>query len=83
MLTAARGGRVKLFPDPYDRCAIQVELTPLGRQIVEEHRLPDTAWTFTFLNGLEPRTMRSTAHVLHVLIRRLKRLEQIRATAPK
>jgi hypothetical protein len=35
--------------------------------------MPDFAWVFTLLRGLEPAAMRSTSHVLRVIRARLER----------
>jgi DNA-binding MarR family transcriptional regulator len=70
---AERTGAVELFAHPQDRRVIQVALSPLGRQTLETYRYPDIGWIFTLLNGLEAPRMRSTAHVLHVIARRLDR----------
>ena len=40
--------------------------------------MPQLAWLFTLLNGLEPAAMRSTHHVLRVIRLRLERYERDR-----
>jgi hypothetical protein len=75
-LAAAQAGVVELFPCPDHRQAIQVALTAAGRRQIEARRLPPLDWVFTLLNGLEPRAMRSTEHVLRVLAARLERYER-------
>jgi DNA-binding MarR family transcriptional regulator len=75
VLAAEKAGVVELFPDPDDRRALQVALTPRGRQTLESHRMPATVWIFTLLNGLERKAMQSTAHVLRVIALRLERYE--------
>jgi DNA-binding MarR family transcriptional regulator len=75
-LAAERAGVVELFPCLDDRRMIQVALTPAGRRRLEAERLPDLGWLFTLLNGLEPKVMRNTAHVLRVLAARLARYER-------
>jgi hypothetical protein len=53
--------------------ALQVALTPAGRRRLDAQRVPQFAWLFTLLNGLEPEAMRSTHHVLNVIRLRLER----------
>ena len=43
--------------------------------------MPQFAWVFTLLNGLEPAAMRSTEHVLRVIRLRLERYEKERRRA--
>jgi DNA-binding MarR family transcriptional regulator len=74
-LAAQAGGVVKVFPDPDDRRALQVALTPSGRRTLETDRLPSFIWTFTLLNGLERKAMQSASHVLRVIGQRLDRYE--------
>jgi DNA-binding MarR family transcriptional regulator len=66
-LAAEKAGVIELFPAPEDRRAFQVALTPAGRRMLEAQRMPDFAWLFTLLNGLEPAAMRSASHVLRVV----------------
>lgn len=80
-LMAAEAGLVELFPSPDDRRAWQVALTPGGRQALERQRMPPSDWLFTLLNGLEPKTMQSTHHVLRVIRLRLERYERDRRRA--
>jgi hypothetical protein len=69
---------VELFPAHDDRRALQVMLTARGRKELEAQRMPQFAWVFTLLNGLEPAAMRSTNHVLRVIRLRLERNERDR-----
>ena len=75
VVAAAKTGVVELFPDPDDRRALQVALTPRGRQTLESNRMPAAVWTFTLLNGLERAAMQSTTHVLRVIALRLERYD--------
>lgn len=77
-LATAKAGLVELFPAPDDRRVWQVAITPAGRRALERQRMPEFAWLFTLLNGLEPAEMRSTQHVLHVIRLRLERYEKER-----
>ena len=72
VLAVERASQVEVFPDPDDRRALQVALTPLGRRTLDAHRLPDSTWTFTLLNGLDPASMKSITNVLHVVTQRLE-----------
>lgn len=72
-LAAERRGLVELFTNPDDRRAIQVALAPRGRRELEAQRMPEFAWVFTLLGGLEPAAMRSTSRVLRVIRQRLQR----------
>ena len=72
-LETAETGLVELFQAPEDRRSSQVMLTPAGRRALDEQRMPQFAWMFTLLNGLEPAAMRSTHHVLRVIRLRLER----------
>jgi len=83
IVAAEKAGVVEVFPDPYDRRAFQVALTTSGRRTFENHRLPDMTWIFTLLNGLEPKAMQSTAHVLRVIGQRLERHEKERRGRPR
>ena len=76
ILAAEGAGHVELFPDPYDRRSFQVGLTPSGRRELARRRLPASDWAFMLLNGLEPRSMRTTAEVLGVIRERLRRYEK-------
>jgi DNA-binding MarR family transcriptional regulator len=76
ILAAEKAGAVELFPDPHDRRALQVALTPSGRRALEAHRLPGIAWVFTLLSGLEPSVMEATGNVLRVIRRRLEQHER-------
>jgi hypothetical protein len=58
-------------------------LTPRGRAEVEAARMPEFAWVFELLGGLEPRVMRDTQHVLAVIRRRLERARRDAALPPK
>jgi hypothetical protein len=49
--------------------------------MLEAQRMPDFAWLFTLLNGLEPAAMRSASHVLRVIRLRLERYEKDRRRA--
>jgi DNA-binding MarR family transcriptional regulator len=71
-LETARANLVELFQAPEDRRAWQVALTPAGRSCLEQQRMPQFAWLFTLLNGLEEAEMRRTAHVLRVIRLRLE-----------
>ena len=75
-LKTAEAGLVELFATPDDRRVLQVMLTPAGRRALERQRMPDFAWVFTLLNGLEPSAMRETNHVLRVLRLRLERYQR-------
>jgi DNA-binding MarR family transcriptional regulator len=77
-LETAEAGLVELFQAPDDRRAWQVALTPAGRRALDEQRMPQFAWLFTLLNGLEPAAMRSSTHVLRVIRLRLDRYERYR-----
>jgi len=80
-LKAAEQRLVELFPAHDDRRALQVMLTPHGRNELEAQRMPQLAWLLTLLNGLEPPRMRATNHVLRVLRLRLERDERDRRRA--
>jgi DNA-binding MarR family transcriptional regulator len=71
-LPLVQDGLLELFRPPDDRRVWQVMLTPKGRRALERQRTPDTVWMFTLLNGLDPRTMRATQHVLRVIRLRLE-----------
>jgi DNA-binding MarR family transcriptional regulator len=72
-LDAAAVGLVELFPSLDDKRSWQVALTPAGRAAVEARRMPDFAWVFTLLGGLEPSAMRDTERVLRTIRLRLER----------
>jgi len=72
-LAAERRGVVELFTAPDDRRALQVALSPRGRRVLEAQRMPEFAWVFTLLGGLELPAMRSTSRVLRVIRQRLER----------
>ncbi|HJR71233.1 MAG TPA: MarR family transcriptional regulator [Gammaproteobacteria bacterium] len=72
-VAAERRGVVELFTSPDDRRAIQVALSPRGRRVLEARRMPQFAWVFTLLGGLEPDAMRATSRVLRVIRQRLER----------
>ena len=80
-LNAAAAGLVELFQAPDDRRAWQVALTPGGRRALERQRMPQFAWVFTLLSGLDRAKMRSTQHVLRVMGLRLERYEKNRRRA--
>ncbi len=44
VLAAERAGEVEVAPDPRDRRAFNVELTPRGRRTVENERMPEISW---------------------------------------
>jgi DNA-binding MarR family transcriptional regulator len=73
-LSAVQTGVVELYQAPNDRRAWQVALTPSGRRVLEQQRMPQFAWLGTLLDGLKPEAMRLTEHVLHVIRLRLDRL---------
>jgi DNA-binding MarR family transcriptional regulator len=75
-LAAVEAGVVELYQPPNDRRAWQVALTPAGRRVLEQQRMPQFAWFDTLLGGLKPAAMRSTEHVLHVIRMRLEHLER-------
>ncbi len=75
-LKAAAADWVELFPSHDDKRALQVMLTPRGRKELEAQRMPQFAWVFMLLRGLEPGPMRTTSHVLRVLRLRLERYER-------
>ena len=72
-LAAENRSLVELFTAHDDRRAIQVALTAAGRKALDGARMPQFAWLFTLLGGLEPRAMRETGHVLRVIRQRLER----------
>jgi DNA-binding MarR family transcriptional regulator len=72
-LAAENRGLVELFTVHDDRRAIQAALTAAGRRALDSARMPQFAWLFTLLGGLEPRAMREAGHVLRVIRRRLER----------
>jgi DNA-binding MarR family transcriptional regulator len=72
-LEAATDGLVELFPSPDDKRSWQVALTPSGRAAVEARRMPEFAWAFTLLGGLEPSALRDTERVLRTIRLRLER----------
>jgi DNA-binding MarR family transcriptional regulator len=72
-LAAERRGVVELFTSPDDRRALQVALSPRGRRVLDAQRMPEFAWVFTLLGGLEPNAMRSMSRVLRVIRQRLER----------
>jgi len=72
-LAAEKRGVVELFTVHDDRRAIQVALTPVGRRALDGARMPQFAWLFTLLGGLEPHVMRETGRVLRVIRQRLER----------
>ena len=74
-IKAAQRGVVELLTAPDDRRVIQVVLTPAGRSALERQCMPQFAWVFTLLNGLDEDVMHETHHVLEVIRRRLERYE--------
>jgi DNA-binding MarR family transcriptional regulator len=72
-IAAERRGVVELFTSPDDRRALQVSLSPRGRRVLDAQRMPEFAWIFTLLGGLEPAAMRATSRVLRVIRQRLER----------
>jgi DNA-binding MarR family transcriptional regulator len=71
-LAAGERGVVELFPGHDGRRVWQVALTQGGRRLLASHRLPNLTWIFTLLNGLDTKPLRSAAHVLNVVRRRLE-----------
>jgi DNA-binding MarR family transcriptional regulator len=71
-LPLVEDGLLELFRPPDDQRVWQVVLTPKGRRALASQRTPDTVWMFTLLNGLDPREMRATQHVLRVIRLRLE-----------
>jgi DNA-binding MarR family transcriptional regulator len=83
-VAAARGSLLDLVPDPYDRRAIQIGLSPAGRRELGAARVRELVLVTTLLGGLADRHMRLVAHVLRVLRARLLRVghEQTAARPP-
>lgn len=80
-LSAAEAGLVELVACPDDRRSWQVILTPPGRAAVEAMRMPDFAWMFMLLRGLDLAVMRETERVLRVIRLRVERDERQRRAA--
>jgi DNA-binding MarR family transcriptional regulator len=80
-LSAAAAGFVEIIAAPDDRRSWQVVLTPPGRAAVEAMRMPDFAWVFTLLRGLDPAVRRDTERVLRVIRLRLERDQRQRRGA--
>ena len=73
--SAARAGRVNLCPNVDDRRILQVELTAVGRALLNAERSTEASWVITLLNGLDRREIARIAEVLAVIRRRLARAE--------
>jgi DNA-binding MarR family transcriptional regulator len=72
----ARTGQVEFLAHPSDRRIVHIELTPLGKSALAASHAREAKWVLSLLNGLEPRDMRATAHVLYVIRQRLIRNER-------
>jgi hypothetical protein len=68
-------------PDPSDRRAIQIGLTPSGKSELAAAGLRESNLFTTLLGGLGARDMRLVAHVLDGMRQRLQRAERERTRA--